>query len=489
MTDSNRLQLSVVKEVTLGTTPTTPRMRAARITGESLSYQPQSVVSDELRTDRMNADPILVGIQNQGAVNFELSYPPPNSPHSIWLESLFFSTWVQTPERDNDGTADSVITGIAATGGVITVTTGATFAVGHLVRMSGFGQSGNNGLQRITTASDTVPAVGNTLLTDEAAPPAAARVKVVGLQGASGDLVAVADGITATTLDFTTMALAVGQWVKIGGTGTAFRLATEGCNGYARVAAIVAGKLTLDNLPSGWAADTGTGKTLRIFFGDQLKNGVTKSGSTIERGFLGQQTPTYIVQRGMVAGQLDLNIAAMEKITGSFTFMGMAGGESITSLDASPDAAPDIALYPVLAGSANVGRVAEAGATLSGPNWVKSLRLSVQNNLRSIVAVDSVGPVDIGAGSQDVTAQVETYFGSRALLTKVLAMTPTNINARVEKANRALILGLPRMVPMSGAPNAGGKNQDVMISLAMQASYDSVTGAQILLDRLEYVEA
>lgn len=188
----------------------------------------------------------------------------------------------------------------------------------------------------------------------------------------------------------------------------------------------------------------------------------------------------------MVAGQLDLTIASKQKITGSLSFMGMSGSQSTTSLDASPDAAPDVATYRVMAGSANVGRIAEAGAALSGPNWVRSLRLSVQNNLRMIEAVDSIAAVDIGAGSQDVTAQVEAYFGSNTLLAKVLAMTATNVNARVELDSRAIVLGLPRLTPMSGSPNAGGRNQDVMISLAMQASYDSVTGAHMILDRLEY---
>lgn len=486
MTDSNRLSLTVVKETTLGTTPTTPRMRKMRVTGESLSYQPQSVTSDELRSDRMTADPILVGIQNQGGINFELSYPPPNSPLSIFLESLFFSTWKQTPERDNDGTADSVITDLAATGGVITCITGAAFVVGHLIRNSGFTNSGNNGLFRITTGSATVPAVGNSLLTNETAPPAAARVKVVGFQGASGDITATASGLGSTSLDFTTLGLAIGQWIKVTGEGGAFQFANDACTGWMRITGIAATALTCDNLPSGWTTDAGGSKTIRVYFGDQLKNGVTKSGATIERGFLGQTVPTYIAQTGMVAGQLDLTIASKQKITGSLSFMGMSGSQSTTSLDASPDAAPDVATYRVMAGSANVGRIAEAGAALSGPNWVRSLRLSVQNNLRMIEAVDSIAAVDIGAGSQDVTAQVEAYFGSNTLLAKVLAMTATNVNARVELDSRAIVLGLPRLTPMSGSPNAGGRNQDVMISLAMQASYDSVTGAHMILDRLEY---
>ncbi len=486
MTDSNRLRLAVVRETSLGVTPNTPRMRKARVTGESLSFTPQFVQSEEIRDDRMNADPIKINETNEGGINAEFSYPDDDGPLSEFLRSLMFNPWSNTPTRFNDGTADSVITGVAATGGVITVTTGAAFAVGHLIRNSGFSNAGNNGLFRITTGSATVPAVGNSLLTDEAVPPAAARVKVVGLQGASGDLVAAADGITSTSLDFTTMGIVPGMWVKIGGTGASFRLATEACNGWARVVAVSAGKLTLDNLPTGWTTDAGTGKTLRVFFGDQIKNGVTRSSVTVERGFMAQAVPTYIIQRGMVVGQADFDITTEQLITAAFTLQGLTGEQTTTSLDASPDAA---STAPVMSANVNVGRIGEAGVPVTDPNYVRSLQISVNNNLRPITAVGNVGSVNIGAGEMAVEATVETYFGSNSLLTKLLNGTVSNVNARVQKNSQAVVFALPRLTFTGGSPSAGAKNQDVMLPLTAMASMDELTNAQMIIDRLEYYEA
>ncbi|RVQ00694.1 phage tail tube protein, partial [Sinorhizobium meliloti] len=231
--DTNRVRMTVARETTLGETPANPRMRSHRFTGEGLQYQPSFVQSEEIRDDRMNSDPIKVNETSQGPINGELSYPADQSPLSLFLESLFFNAWQNTPQRDNGGTADSVITGVTGAGGVVTVTAGAAFAVGHLVRLSGFGEGGNNGLFKITTGSATVPAVGAALLTDEAAPPANARMKVVGFEGGAGDIAAVVDGLTATTLNFMTLGLAVGQWVKIGGAGAAYRFAVEALNGWA----------------------------------------------------------------------------------------------------------------------------------------------------------------------------------------------------------------------------------------------------------------
>lgn len=488
--DSNRVRLTSVEETSLGVTPDNPRMRTARMTGESLQWKPSYDQSGEIRADRMNADPVMIDQTSSGAVNGELSFPVDNSPFSDWLKSLFFNAWANTPVRDNDGTADSVITGVAATGGVFTVTTGPAFVAGHLVKASGFAEAGNNGLFEVTTGSATVPAIGDGVLTDEAAPPAAARLKVVGFQGAAGDLAATSTGLSSTTLDFTTLGLTIGQWLKIGGAGAGFRLATETDNGWARVTAIAAHALTLDNLPTGWATDTGTGKTLRVFFGDTIKNGTTMFSETLERGFLAQQTPSYIVQRGMVVGQGEFDFATGAKVTTAMTFTGMTGETSTTSLDDSPDPATT---NRVMSSAVNVGRIAEAGSIVAGPNFVKSLKLTITNNLRSLGAIrsdDQVGAVDIGSGSCDVSAELETYFGSAALLEKLFDGTITNVNTRVAIDNQALILGLPRVTfTDTTPPSAGAKNQDVMLSVTATASIDGATNAHVLMDRLEYFEA
>jgi len=485
MTATNRLQMTYILDPDPSAALSTPRMRIARITGESLQFRADYTQSEEIRSDRMNADPIKVGETNSGGVNLEWIYPKEGSFLGDVISSALFASWTKTPERDNDGTSDSVITDVAETGGVFTVTTGAAFVAGQLIRTTGFTNAGNNSLFVLTTGSATVPAVGDSLLTDEAAPPAAARIKVIGFQGASGDITATSTGLGSTSLNFTLMGLNVGQWVKIGGTGSAFRFGTEALNGWARVTAIAATALTLDNLPTGWTTDAGSAKTIRVFFGDVIKNGTTKVDLAIERGFLGQDTPTYILQRGMVANRLTGSLTSGEKMTGSVEFMGLSGSQSTSSQDGTPDAAPT---GLILAANANVGRLAENGSALANKNYARGLTFEINNNLREIRSLDEVAPVDIADGSCDVMVNLSTYFGSNSLYAKVLAGTATNLNARVEKDSQALILGFPRLTPMEGNPNAGGKNQDVMLDIRLQASYDSTTGAHIIMDRLEYYQ-
>lgn len=273
MTSSNRVQLAAVLENTIGTTPGTPRMRKVRMTGESLKYAPTFVDSDAIRDDRMSDAPIQVFKENSGGVNVEMHYPVPDSVLSNFIASAMFRDWINTPTRYNDGTSDSVITDIGTTANAIAFTTGAAFVVGHLVRTTGFGVSGNNGLFPVTTGGATSLVSTGASFTAETAPPAEARVKVVGFQGTSGDITATATGLGSTTLDFTTVGVSPGMFIKIGGSGSGFRFATELLNTWVRATAVTAHAITCDHLPSGWTTDTGSGKTIRVFTSDYNANG------------------------------------------------------------------------------------------------------------------------------------------------------------------------------------------------------------------------
>lgn len=488
MGTANRTQLSQVIEVTLGTTPVTPRMRGARFTGESLQFNQEFVDSDEIRSDRMLGDPIKVMASSGGSKNIELSYPVDNSPESNDLRSAFYSTWVNTPTFYNDGVADSIITDAGTVANTYAVTAGGTAAVvGMLVQASGFTNAANNQVFRVASSTGTT-IVGTALsLTAETAPPGTAKLKVVGAAGASADITATATGLGSTALNFTTLGLAVGQWIKIGGTAAGDKFATAVLNDYMRITAITATALTLDNRPSGWTTDTGTGKTIKFWFGDYIRNGITQTSQTIERGFLDQTVPVYIVNTGMVVNTYDLSITSKQKITGAVSYIGMGGSQSTVALDATIDANTTGA---VMAANANVGRVAEAGSTLTSPNWAKELKFTIANNNRALEAIDSASPVGVNMGECTITGTVNTYFGDNSLLTKFYAGTVTALNSRVAKNGQALIWQFPRITyKSSGNPNATGKSTDVMVDFAWQAAIDTaLTNIQAQLDRIEYIE-
>lgn len=493
MTDSNRLRISLVREATAGATPGSPVMRVGRITGESLGAQPQFTSSNEIRSDRMSADPIKVNEETRGGINFELSFPEDRSFLSELLQSAMYSLWTNTPQHWNDGTADSVITDVTGASGTFTVVdqsgsggfAGTAYRVGHLVRSTGFAAAANNTIHRVTSSTATTVVVGvGAGLTNDAAPAAAARLKVIGLQGASADITATATGLGSTALDFTTMGLTVGQHIKIGdASNTNFQFAAAANNGWARVTAIAATALTLDNLPSGWVTDAGTGRTVRVFFGDLIRNGTTDVPLSVERSFLAQATPTHIIHRGVQAGGLSLDFSSGSVITGSVDLMGLSTAPGTVANGASYVPATTAT---VMSANQDVGRIAEAGAVVTGPNFIRRLQLALNNNTRMITAVGTVGAVGTGEGEAAVTGTLETYFGSTALLTKLIAGTPTSFSARSAKNNQAILVQVPRATLTSGSPNAGGKNQDVMLPSSFQASIDALTNAHLVIERVEY---
>ncbi len=143
-----------------------------------------------------------------------------------------------------------------------------------------------------------------------------------------------------------------------------------------------------------------------------------------------------------------------------------------------------------MAANANVGRLGVNQVQLGSPNWAKGFTLQINNNLRTLDAVDSDAPVAINDGECTVTGKMTTYFGSATEVQAFYDGTPRGINARVGKNGQALIFQVPRAVYRGGGnPQATAKNTDVMADFDYQASQDALTNAHVILDRMEYYEA
>ncbi len=105
MSESNQVSLRYVKEVTYGTTPTNSAdWQEMRFTSESLTATPETMVSSQIRADRMTSDQYKVGLSVSGGVEDEFSAVT----YDDFLESLMCDTW--TTDVLNVGTDDSSYT-------------------------------------------------------------------------------------------------------------------------------------------------------------------------------------------------------------------------------------------------------------------------------------------------------------------------------------------------------------------------------------------
>jgi hypothetical protein len=150
LASSNRASLRFIEEITFGTTPATPAFKELRYTGESLNYNIENIVSEEIRSDRMTTDLVQVSADGSGDVNVEVSY----DTYDDFLAGVMASTW-STPLTVSR-------TDISATTGTnIFNTVGGDFVAdgvvaGQWIEVRGFTNDAINGYYRVAsvTASD-----------------------------------------------------------------------------------------------------------------------------------------------------------------------------------------------------------------------------------------------------------------------------------------------------------------------------------------------
>lgn len=472
MSDTNRVKIAFKKQAGLGQIPANPDLQALRFTGApDLAYAPSTVTSEEIRDDRQVGDLTLVGAQAGGSVPFELSYGNTDEQFEVAL----FNLWAEKALRSGANITDVAV-------GAYNILTGTAYAEGMLVRASGFGEAANNGLFRAEAGSNDLQ-VARTGAVLEASPPPDARLKQVGFEGGPGDIEADASGLTSTLLDFTSLGLSIGEQIKIGGTAAANRFDTAPNNTWVTIATISANAMTFNDLPTGWAADAGTGKNIQVWVGDVLRNGVNKQFMYLEETFSDHSPETYQYFEDMGINVLELSLPSQSIITGNLTFFGTAAELTETRAAGASDLPATTA--DVMNSSSNVGRIAEGGSIVQGKNYILELSINVNNNLRYQNAVGALGAIGIGAGECTVTGTLNTYFDDKTIAEQVINNTETSVNVVVTRNNQAYAFNLPRLKYSSGAPTVPGKNQDVTVNAEYQAILDPTFGYTIQIQRFE----
>ncbi|RTL04572.1 hypothetical protein EKK58_10250, partial [Candidatus Dependentiae bacterium] len=148
MTDSNRTQITYIKESVYGVTPNTPQMQELRITGESLNKNINNKVSAEIRADRQVTDLVQTSKTATGDINFELSY----GTFDDFLQSALFSTDWSTPLAVSGTDIAADATGLTSSS---TNFVAAGIQVGQMIKVDGFtGNTANNRIYRVTSVSN-----------------------------------------------------------------------------------------------------------------------------------------------------------------------------------------------------------------------------------------------------------------------------------------------------------------------------------------------
>ena len=382
-------------------------------------------------------------------------------------------------------TREGVVDG---TGETFKVNNGSGFIVNGLLNAVDFGTAANNGLHKITGVSGVVITVSGSNLTTEATPPVNARLAQVGYEFASGDAQINSNGdLITTTADCTTFGLVPGEWIYIGGDTAGTQFATAGNNGFACVSAVTATKISFNQWESTHATDSGTGKTIRIFWANRLVKNET--GSSIV-------TKTYQIERTLGAPDdaLPNQIQAeygVKAYMNEMVFTYNTGDKITWDLVAMPSThelrsgvtgvksgnRPAIDTDSMFNTSSNVrmNRMKIIGGSTDPFVYLSEASLTINNNLQPNKAISVLGSFSMTPGIFEVSATATAYF------TNITAMEAIRDNAEVSfaqvlvKENTGIFFNLPLVSLGEGMPQLA-LNEPITLPLSINAVQSEEAG-------------
>jgi hypothetical protein len=271
--------------------------------------------------------------------------------------------------------------------------------------------------------------------------------------------------------------------------GQFFRLSAPGNanNGkILRVSLTVAPTATVITLAPSTPAVAAAGVALCTVASSRLTNGADQRSFSIERQ--NSDIGEYWVYKGMTASSWDLSVSSGSRSTMSFNFMGKKAERSTsTSL---PGTAIESQAYDIHSGSTGPAcYIWVDGAPLVG-TFVQSVSLNYDNALRSQEAVCELGAVGIGSGTVALTGTLEVYFANGDLFDKFKANQNVSFTvSTLDDAGNGYIITIPKANLSSLSTSAGGKDQDMMLSIEITglrdlANTDPTLRQLIFIDRV-----
>lgn len=213
------------------------------------------------------------------------------------------------------------------------------------------------------------------------------------------------------------------------------------------------------------------------------------NGSGLNRFFTLEYGMTDINQslpfRGMRTNSMELSLDVGSIITGSFGFMGL-GHDGLVAGTSLPGTAAASQSLEVMNSVADVGAIYENGVSVLGgsSNFIKSVKLSVSNNLRGQKAIGVFGNAGIGLGALEISGTLEMYVENANYYNKWLRGETTSLALGMcDAAGNGYFIELDKVQFKDGGLNPGGQNDDTMLSLPFQAFYSASAGRGIRITR------
>lgn len=401
------------------------------------------------------------------------------------------------------GAARDSLAAVSASGFTYTAIVGSTVPAGRLVYAKGFSTAAINGLWLVTSGSTTSLIAVSTLANSETPTLGQnASVAVVGVRGASGDITLDANGnLTSTVLDFTTLGLTVGQFIKVGGALSANQFATTAYNGTARVMAIAANLLTLDK--RSWtvgSADTGSGKLIDLVFGPFIRNVPVDNANyneiswAFEASMVGLQNPgpgdEYLYPQGNLLNEIGFNLPLTSKAIMAAKFIGTDTPVPTASraTGASTPVLPvDTAGFGTSSDIIRLGLRDWTTQTDQSVFW-KKVDLKVNNGVTPEKILARLGAKYMNVGLLQVDLDAEALFTTDILLSAIRNNTTMTMDFLVRNTDGGAMFDIPSLTIGDGKLNLP-RYKTVTIAEKCEAFVDATLGFSLGISLFPYLPA
>jgi hypothetical protein len=364
-----------------------------------------------------------------------------------------------------------------------------------LVFVQGCVEDSNNGLHEVDTGGTTTTIPVTTALVTESL-PSTAELSVVGYRTQAGDLDVDASGdLTSTLLDFTDLDLTVGQFIWVGGTLAINKFTNAANNGWARVTAITATKLSIDKKTQAFVTEANTTQLVDLFFGRFLRNVAIDDADFLERSFTfegafpdlgGIGTDEYEYARGNLCNEMAVSLPLTDKATVSFGFIGLdtdiptASRESgfpamLPTKDVAFNTSSDIARL----------RITDTSET-EITSYFKNLTVTLANNVSPEKVLATLGAAFMNIGNFFVDIEAQIVFTDKAVPTAIRNNQTVTMDFNVQNDNGAIMFDIPSMT-LGGGDKELPVNETVLMNLEGNAFDDASLGTSIGISYFPYI--